>query len=76
MNNLTNIILTKVTNLAQTSGVIANAADKLLSHILPKDDVAARCWTYLCSFCVRGQRSCRTCCVGSVSGCYTTYKRC
>jgi hypothetical protein len=37
MNNLTNIILTTVTNLAQASGAIANVADKLLNRILLKE---------------------------------------
>jgi hypothetical protein len=74
MNNLTNKLFTKVVDFAQTPGVIANAADKLLSHILPKDDVAAYCLTLRCGFCAGGRRPCWTCCAGY--GCKTTYRGC
>lgn len=66
MTNLANTILTIVTDLAQISGAIANFADKLLSYILPKNDVAAACYNK-CGYCQRiaryvGQRKCQKCC--------------
>lgn len=64
MNKLTNTILTKVADLAQTTSVIANAADKLLNHVLLKEDVAAWCFTHRnsCWPCVNGKKSCVRCC--------------
>jgi hypothetical protein len=44
MKDLTNTILTKVAKFAETVGVIANTADKILSYVLPKDDAAALCY--------------------------------
>jgi hypothetical protein len=77
MNKLTNKLFTSVGNLAETPGVIANAADKLLRYILPKDDAAAACWTYKCDGCGRErprQRKCRRCCAGYP--CYDVWKNC
>lgn len=43
----------KVTDLAQTSGVIANFADKLLNRFLPQENaVAASCPIVFCFRCV------------------------
>ncbi len=65
MNNLTNKLFTNVANFAQTPSVITNAADKLLSYVLLKDDVAAACTVrYYCQRIARyvGQRVRVTCC--------------
>lgn len=71
MNNLMDTILMKVTDLAQTSGVIANVADKLLNRLLPEESAAAAeipifCWKEkpltICGRCVNGFKDCRTCC--------------
>jgi hypothetical protein len=76
MNNLTNIILTKVTNLAQTSGVIANVADKLLNRILLEEKAAAaHCRIVSCRNCVNGIAICRRCC-GSPPKCYNVRLAC
>jgi|GEM_PF-4111321 hypothetical protein len=67
MNNLTNTILTKVTNLTQTSGAIANIADKLLNLILLEENAAAAplptiCPTWpICGKCIDGYKRCRRC---------------
>lgn len=41
MNNLTSKLFTNVINFAEASGVIANAADNLLGHILSEEKVNA-----------------------------------
>ncbi len=64
MNNLTNKLLTKVFDLAQTSGGISNVADKLIGRFLPSENaVAAICWTTLCGRCVNRVKRCRICCL-------------
>lgn len=70
MNNLTNTILTKVTDLAQISGAIANVAGKLLNRILPEESAAAAeipifCPSQpltICGRCVNGFKDCKICC--------------
>ncbi len=64
MNNLTNKLFMNVVSFAQTPSVTANAASKLLRYILPKDDVAAWCFTHRnsCWPCVNGKKSCVRCC--------------
>ncbi len=82
MNNLTNTILAKVTDLAQTSGAIANVADKLLNRILLKENAAAQipfCRLEIvipiCGKCVSGVQNCRLCCSGSPSRCFSSFRR-
>lgn len=71
MNNLTNTILMTVTNFVQTSGAIANIADKLLNRILPEENTAAAqipifCRKQkpitFCGQCVNGFKFCLSCC--------------
>jgi hypothetical protein len=62
MNNLTNKLLTKVSDLAQTSGGILNVADKLISRFLASENAAAFPCFYLCQRCVNRVKRCRTCC--------------
>lgn len=66
MNNLMHAILIKVANFIETPSFIGNAADKLLSYILPKDVAVASCH-HSCGYCQRisryvGQRKCQKCC--------------
>ena len=62
MNNVTNKLFTSVANFAETPGVIANTADKLLSRILSEENVAAlRCFND-CTYCLLGWKRCRVCC--------------
>lgn len=65
MNNITNKLFTNVAKFAKTPGVIANAADQLLSHVLLKDNVAAACSVrYYCQRISRyvGQKVRKRCC--------------
>lgn len=56
MDNLSNTILTKVTDLAQIPSVITKVADKLLNGLVPHEDTSARtiCVFYGCSKCFGG----------------------
>jgi hypothetical protein len=72
MDNLTNTILTKVTDLVQTSGISANVADRLLRYILLKDNAsAAFCKpTINCTACRKGKKMCRCCIPPRTQACY------
>jgi hypothetical protein len=79
MNNLANKFFANLVNFAETPGVIANAADKLLSQILPKENAAADvCVTRKCYACRKysgsWRRPCRRCCV--LAGCYWDLQPC
>lgn len=81
MNNLTNTILMKVTNLAQTLNVIIKVVDKLLNGFIPHEDATAEtCRTILCSGCFGSRpnrvRYCSRFCCPTIFGrpvppCYT-----
>jgi hypothetical protein len=73
MNNLTNTILMKVIDLAQTSGAIATIADRLLKLIFLEENATAfplicppRPFPsrplIICGKCVNGFKLCRRCC--------------
>ncbi|MEA5503935.1 hypothetical protein VB735_12595 [Halotia wernerae UHCC 0503] len=65
MTHLTNKVFMNMVSFAETPSVIANAADKLLSYVLLKDDVAAACTVrYYCQRIARyvGQQVRVTCC--------------
>jgi hypothetical protein len=76
MNNLTNIILTKVANLPDA---IVNVANNLLRYILPKDDVVAQTCRKVCGSCrrvndIEFKRTCRICCASFPAvGCYAPF---
>lgn len=71
MNNITNKLFIEVANFAEVSNAIANAADNLLSYVLPKDNSAASvCYRVLnsCGACQRisryvGTKRCKRCCL-------------
>jgi hypothetical protein len=72
-----NKLFTNLTHFAKTPGVITNAADKLLSYLLLKDDAAAACH-YSCGYCQRisryvGQRKCKKCCTKRPCTTYWVY---
>lgn len=86
MDNLTNAILTKVANFAETPRVIANAADKLLSYVLLKDDAAALCYRPAspkcgpCQYIGRSlMKQCTRCCIRNavpMLDCFKIYDYC
>lgn len=64
MNNLTNTILTTMSNLAQSSNALTKVADQLLDRIVPqKDASAAWCVRLYCGSCSNGRMACGFSCV-------------
>jgi hypothetical protein len=79
MNNLTNKLLTKVADLAQTSSVIVHVSDKLLSYLLLQEKASAeKCWTVACSGClpfIRSKICTLTCCDVGIPPCRQVVRR-
>lgn len=80
MNSPTNKLLINVADLAKIPGVIANAADKLLNYVLPKDEVVAQvtsCVIGTCTRCRNRLQLCNKCClVRGKLACWRTYRLC
>lgn len=80
MNNLTNKLFANVVSFAEIPGVIANASDKLLNYVLPKDEVAASvtsCAIGSCTRCRNRLQKCNKCClVNGKLACWHTYRSC
>jgi|GEM_PF-3475429 galactokinase/mevalonate kinase-like predicted kinase len=82
MNKLMKTFFTNLADFTEESGgVIVNAADNLLSYVLPKDDVAAQVCRKICGSCRKTKdyhilkHTCRTCCASFPAvGCYPPFE--